>query len=274
MNFLKGISITDVIDVLIVTYVIYKLILLVRGTRAVQLLKGIVVVVFTWAVSIWFDLNTLQWMMNQMFTFGVLAVIIIFQPELRRALEQLGRGKLFTRSSVEEEQEFSRRMGEVIKAANYFAKRKIGALIVFERNTGLNEYIESGVRLHARISSELVMNLFTPNTPLHDGAVIIQQQMIMGAGCYLPLSENPFISKELGTRHRAAIGISEVSDAIAIVVSEETGKISLAMNGQIVRDISDESLINKLFDELRQQHKQNKGKDKISFWKSKGDQHG
>lgn len=274
MNFFKGVSITDIIDILIVTYVIYKLILLVRGTRAVQLLKGIVVVVFTWAVSIWFDLLTLQWMMNQMFTFGVLAVIIIFQPELRRALEQLGRGKLFTRSSMDEEQEFARRIGEVIKSVNYFAKRKIGALIVFERNTGLNDYIESGVQLKAQITSELIMNIFTPNTPLHDGAVIIQQQLIMGAGCYLPLAENPFISKELGTRHRAAIGISEVSDSIAIVVSEETGKISLAMNGQIVRDISDEALINKLFDELRQPHRQNKQRDKISFWKSKGDQHG
>src|SRR5690554_4289773 len=135
MQILSDISITDIIDILIVSYVIYKLILLVRGTRAAQLLKGIVVVVVTWAISIWLNLNTLQWMMNQTFTFGVLAVIIIFQPELRRALEQLGRGKLFTRSTAEE-QEYGKSIGEVIKATNYLAKRKIGGLIVFERTTG------------------------------------------------------------------------------------------------------------------------------------------
>lgn len=198
MELLRGISITDIIDILIVTYVIYKLIMLVRGTRAAQLLKGIVVVVVAWALSILFQLNTLQWMMNQMFTFGVLAVIIIFQPELRRALEQLGRGKLFTRSHMEEEQEFNKRIGEVMKAIQFFSKRKIGALIVFERSTGLNDYMESGVMLNASITSELLMNLFTPKAPLHDGAVIIRQQQIIAAGCYLPLSENPFISKELG----------------------------------------------------------------------------
>lgn len=267
MQILNDISITDIIDILIVSYVIYKLILLVRGTRAVQLLKGIVVVVVTWAVSIWFNLNTLQWMMNQMFTFGVLAVIIIFQPELRRALEQLGRGKLFSRSSAEE-QEFGKYVGEVIKAINYLAKRKVGALIVFERDTGLNDYIESGTQIGSHISSELLINIFTPNSPLHDGAVMIRRSQLMAAGCYLPLSENPFISKELGTRHRAAIGMSEVSDAISVVVSEETGQISLAMNGQVVRDIKEESLISKLFDELKPK---TKSKEKSLIWKWRGE---
>lgn len=265
-------TIKNVVDIAIVTYVIYKLILLIRGTRAVQLLKGIFVLAAVWALSYFFELVTLQWMMNQIFTFGVLAVIIIFQPELRRALEQLGRGKLFSRISVED-QDFNRQVEEVIKAANYMAKRKIGALIVFEKETGLNDYIESGIPLEAKISSELLINIFIPNTPLHDGAIIIRQSLIMAAGCYLPLSENPFISKELGTRHRAAIGMSEVSDAIAIVVSEETGQISLAINGQVVRDIKQESLISKLFEELSPKAKA-KTKEKTSFMKWRGGQNG
>jgi diadenylate cyclase len=194
-------------------------------------------------------LYTLKWLMNQMFTFGVLAIFIIFQPELRRALEQLGRGKLFGRNSADEE-EFGKQIGEIIKAVNYLSRRKIGALIVFERDTGLNEYTESGIPMQSIISSQLLINIFIPNTPLHDGAVIIQGQRISAAACYLPLSENPFISKELGTRHRAAIGISEVGDAVSIVVSEETGQISLAIDGQVVRDINEESLISKLYAEL------------------------
>jgi diadenylate cyclase len=270
MDFLTDITVYDVIDILIVTYVIYKLILLVRGTRAIQLLKGIFVVVITWVLSIWFNLNTLQWMMNQMFTFGVLAIIIIFQPELRRALEQLGRGKLFTRQSAED-QEVTQVISAILKSTQHMSRKKIGALIVFERSTGLNDYIESGIQLNSYISSELLINVFTPNTPLHDGAVIIKQNQIMAAACYLPLSENPFISKELGTRHRAAIGVSEVSDAIAVVVSEETGQISLAINGQVVRDIKEESLVSKLFEELKSK---NKSRDKSPFWKRKGTDHG
>ncbi|GIP34957.1 diadenylate cyclase CdaA [Paenibacillus sp. J2TS4] len=256
-------SIKEIIDITIVSYVIYKLILLLRGTRAIQLLKGIIVVVITWAISLWFQLNTLQWMMNQMFTFGVVGVLIIFQPELRRALEQLGRGKLFSRSSSEENQEINRIISEIMKTIMNLSRRRIGALIVFERQTGLNEYIESGTRIESEISAELLINIFIPNTPLHDGAVIIRNSRLMAAGCYLPLSENPFISKELGTRHRAAIGMSEVSDAISIVVSEETGQISLALNGLVVRDIKEESLISKLYEELKAPAKTKK----TSFWK-------
>jgi diadenylate cyclase len=150
------------------------------------------------------------------------------------------------------------------------AKRNIGALIVFERDTGLNEYIESGIGMESRISSELIVNIFTPNTPLHDGAVIVRGNQIMAAACYLPLSENPFISKELGTRHRAAIGVSEVCDAVSIVVSEETGQVSLCLNGMIVRDIKEESLISKLFEELMPASAQAE-KVKTSFWRRKGD---
>ena len=267
-------AIKDAADILIVSYLIYKMIQLVRGTRAVQLLKGIFLLIITWALATWLNLYTLKWVMNQLFPFGVMTVLIIFQPELRRALEQLGRSKLFSRTAAD--QDISQQIGEVIKAVNYLARRKIGALIVFERKTGINEYIESGIKMESKMSSELLINIFIPNTPLHDGAVIVRESQIMAAGCYLPLSENPFISKELGTRHRAAIGISEVCDAISVVVSEETGQVSLAMNGQIVRDIKEESLISKLFEELRPKMKQG-GWDwtQLAFWRRKdGDGHG
>lgn len=271
MNILTSIKINDVIDILIVSYVIYKVIQLVRGTRAVQLLKGIVVIIVAWVLSIWFELDTLRWMMNQMITVGVLAIIVIFQPELRRALEQLGRGKLFLRTNNEDDEEYHKLLGEVIRAVNYLSRKKIGALIVFERSTGLNDYIESGISLEAKISSELLINIFIPNTPLHDGAVMIRHHHIMAAGCYLPLSENPFISKELGTRHRAAIGMTEVSDAMCVIVSEETGQVSLAMNGQIVRDIKEESLISKLFDDIKQSAK---AKEKLPFWRKRREPRG
>lgn len=262
-----GETVKDIIDILIVTYIVYHMILLVRGTRAVQLLKGIFVLVVIWALSTWFDLYTLKWLMNQIFTYGVFAIFIIFQPELRRGLEQLGRGKLFGRMSDIDE-ETNKLISETIKSVNYLSRRKIGALIVFERKTGLNEYVESGIRMQSMISSELLINIFIPNTPLHDGAVIVQNGQIAAAGCYLPLSENPFISKELGTRHRAAIGISEVGDAISIVVSEETGQVSLALNGQVVRDIKEESLISKLYEELRPAASITEKRS--FFWKRKG----
>ncbi|CAI6083382.1 diadenylate cyclase CdaA [Cohnella sp. JJ-181] len=270
-------AVKDAADILIVSYLIYRMILLVRGTKAVQLLKGILLLVLTWALSTWLNLFTLKWVMNQLFPFGIMTILIIFQPELRRALEQLGRGTLFSRSS-QEEHDISHPINEVIKSVQYLARRKIGALIVFERRTGLGDYIETGIKMKSAISSELLINIFIPNTPLHDGAVIVSGGEIMAAGCYLPLSENPFISKELGTRHRAAIGISEVCDAISIVVSEETGHVSLALNGQIVRDIKEESLISKLFDELRQNNAKKARRSwsiPWKFWDRKGgDGHG
>lgn len=280
MSFFKEMTwqsgILNVLDIGIVSYIIYKLILLVRGTRAVQLIKGILLLVLTWAISTWFNLYTLKWLMNQMFTFGVVTIIIIFQPELRRALEQLGRGKLFSRSSSLDRDQLNERITELIGAVQFMSKRKIGALIVFERSTGLSELIESGIKMESRISSELLINIFTPNTPLHDGAIIIRGPQIMAAACYLPLSENPFISKELGTRHRAAIGVSEVTDAVSIVVSEETGQVTLAVGGMIVRDIKEESLISKLFEELTQQNGQTaKSKPIFSFRRRKeGDANG
>ena len=263
-------TLKEFVDIAIVSYIIYKLILLVRGTRAVQLLKGIVVLIAVWAISYIFELLTLQWLMNQLFTWGVVAVFVIFQPELRRALEQLGRGRILTIGTADEDQAVNERISQVIAALHLLSGRRIGALLVFERETGLSEYIESGIKLESQISTELLVNIFIPNTPLHDGAVILRGGQIMAAGCYLPLSENPFISKELGTRHRAAIGMSEASDAIVVVVSEETGQISLAIHGQMVRDVKEESLISKLHEELNPRMKKPK-RERPFFAKKKGE---
>ncbi|MFD1206017.1 MULTISPECIES: diadenylate cyclase CdaA [Sporosarcina] len=228
----------NIVDVLLVWFVFYKLITIIKGTKAVQLLKGIFVILIVRVVTEYLGLNTLKWMMDQVLMFGFLAAIIIFQPEVRRALEQLGRGRLFARSAMQEEEERDRLIEAFSKSVSYMAKRRIGALISIEKETGLSEYIETGIAMNSNITSELLINIFIPNTPLHDGAVIVQRNQIAAAACYLPLSENPFISKELGTRHRAALGISEVTDAITIVVSEETGAISITSNGDINRNLS------------------------------------
>ncbi|WP_174735110.1 diadenylate cyclase CdaA [Mesobacillus harenae] len=246
----------NIVDILLVWFVIYKLIAIVRGTKAVQLLKGIFVILITKFISDSFELNTLSWMMEQAMIWGVLAIIIIFQPELRRALEQLGRGRLFARTAFQEEDEEDKTVQAIMKATDYMAKRRIGALISVERETGMSEYIETGIQLHSKISAELLINIFIPNTPLHDGAVIIQKNQVAAAACYLPLSESPFISKELGTRHRAALGISEVTDSITIIVSEETGNISLTKNGELHRDLNQESFRDLLINGLIQNHTQ------------------
>ncbi|SDZ37682.1 diadenylate cyclase [Evansella caseinilytica] len=240
ISFLRLLAI--IADILLVAFVIYKLIMVIRGTKAVQLVKGITVVLAVWFLSMQLGLNTLQWIMSQAVTYGLLAVIIIFQPELRRALEQLGRGGFFSKSTAAEEEETKTTVDHVVKSATYMGKRRIGALISLERETGMSDYIETGIPLNAKLSSELLINVFIPNTPLHDGAVIIKGNEIMAAGCYLPLSENPFISKELGTRHRAALGISEVTDSVTLIVSEETGGISVTKNGELHRNLNEEAL--------------------------------
>lgn len=243
------------IDILLVWYVIYKLIMVVRGTKAVQLLKGITVIIVVRMLSQYLGLSTLQWLMDQALTWGFLAIIIIFQPELRRALEQLGRGRLFSRSGLPGEEDPEVTIEAIVKATDYMAKRRIGALMSIEKETGMSDYIETGISLNSRISSELLINLFIPNTPLHDGAVIIQKNQVAAAACYLPLSESPFISKELGTRHRAALGISEVTDSLTIIVSEETGNVSVARNGELHRNLSQDELKDILLKELYTQAK-------------------
>lgn len=267
MNYLGAI-----IDILLVSFVIYKLIMIIRGTKAVQLLKGIFVIIGVWFLSSFFGLTTLQWLMNQALTWGFLAIIIIFQPELRRALEQLGRGRIFARSSVIDEEDTVHSIDEIQKAVDYMAKRRIGALLTIERETGMGDYIETGIPLHAKISSQLLINIFIPNTPLHDGAVILKQNQIKAAACYLPLSESPFISKELGTRHRAALGISEVTDGITIVVSEETGHVSLAKNGELHRDLDRNMLKDFLENELSKFSKS--ASSSLWYWRGKKNEDG
>lgn len=242
--------VVNFIDILLVWFVIYKLLTIIRGTKAIQLLKGIFVIVIVKSLSNLFGFNTLGWLMAQVMNWGVLAILVIFQPELRRALEQLGRGKLFARGTVPEENQQERLVEEILKASTYMAKRRIGALITIEKGTELGDYVETGIPLKSYISSELLINIFIPNTPLHDGAVILQNNQVAAAACYLPLSESPFISKELGTRHRAAIGMSEVTDSLTIVVSEETGGISVTKNGELYRDLNQESFRAMLTSEL------------------------
>ncbi len=261
--------VNDFIDIGLVAIVIYYLILLVRGTRAVQVLKGVMVIVAAWLLSIALKLDTLQWLMSQAFSLGVLAILIIFQPELRRALEHLGSGRFFLRGSTGEDQVDVHSIEEIVRATQYMAKRRIGALMVIERNTNLNEFVETGTSIEAKISSELLINIFIPNTPLHDGAVMMNHNQIRAAGCYLPLSENPDISKELGTRHRAGIGLSEVSDAITVIVSEETGQVSVTMGGQLFRDLNEEALLQLLNNTLAPEKPTTK-----SFWQRKGTNNG
>ncbi|PYZ95575.1 TIGR00159 family protein [Alteribacter lacisalsi] len=238
------------VDIALVTFVIYKLIMIIRGTRAVQLVKGIVVILAVWFISSFLGLQTLNWIMSTAIAYGLLAIIIIFQPELRRALEQLGRGKFFAKSSAAQKEEMKDTINHIVKAANYMGKRRIGALISLERETGMTDYVETGIPMNARLTSELLINVFIPNTPLHDGAVIIKGTEITAAACYLPLSENPFISKELGTRHRAALGVSEVTDSVTLAVSEETGGISLTKNGELHRNLDEETLRELLIKEM------------------------
>ncbi|GAB6178841.1 diadenylate cyclase CdaA [Desulfotomaculum defluvii] len=245
------INLTGILDILLVTYVIYRFMRIIQGTRAVQLIKGLVVLLVGTTVTSWFHLYTLNWLLQQVMTGLVVALPIVFQPELRRALESLGRGKFFARSmSTLKEADRSRMINEVVRAITVLTKNKMGALIIIERVTGLEEYIDTGVKVDGIVSGEFLVNIFIPNTPLHDGAVVIRGDRVAAAACFLPLSENPDISKELGTRHRAGIGITEVSDALAVIVSEETGAISLALDGVLDRMLDESTLKQKLSEAL------------------------
>ena len=233
----------DIVDIIIVAYVIYRLILIIRGTRAEQLVKGLGILLLAMVISEQVGFVAFNWALRQIMTIGLIAIPIVFQPELRRALEQLGRGKIFKTPywnwSV---QDFENMLTELIKATDVLVKKRIGALIIIERTTGLKDWISTGIPVEGLVTAELLINIFFPRSPLHDGAVIIRGNQIMAAGCYLPLTENPSLSKELGTRHRAGIGISEVSDAVAIVISEETGVISITHDGILTRFLDDKKL--------------------------------
>jgi len=250
--------IIDIIDILIVAYLIYKVLQLALQTRAEQLLKGIAIVLILYAIASWLNMVALSFIMSSLLQVGILAIVILFQPEIRRALEQIGRSKvgnslhLFDRANLIEIEnaKISHAVEQVCRAVTELSLSKTGALIVFERKTKLGEVISTGTLIDSTVTVEMIGTIFFPNTPLHDGAMIIKKDRICAAGCFLPLSQNFEISRELGTRHRAALGLSEVSDAVIIVVSEETGKISMVEDGQMLRGLSADELKTRLISAL------------------------
>ena len=249
--------IVDLLDILVVTFLIYEAISLVRQTRTAQLAKGIIAVLLAYAVANLLGMRTLAWLINSIMSFGIIALVVVFQPELRRALEQVGRsriGKLQVFSSSVNEQEERAKWTKFIDAlvgeAASLSRQKIGALVVIEQKTKLGDIIKTGTIIDSDPSAELIGNVFFPNSPLHDGAMIVRDGRLHAAGCFLPLSDNQEISRELGTRHRAALGMSEMSDAIVVVVSEETGFITICRNGRLDRGLSLERLREYLTAEL------------------------
>lgn len=238
------VTILDIIDIAVVAYFLYRIYLMLKNTRAATLVKGLLVLVLFLLISKWMNLHVISWVLEKSMTVIMVALPVVFQPELRRALEQIGRGKLFHKGSELDEQEMEEMLNAVANATVIMSRRKEGALIVFERDTGLEERIETGVAVDGLVSDSLLLNIFEKDTPLHDGAVIIRGKRIVAASCLLPLTENRNLSQELGTRHRAAIGISEQSDAMVLVVSEETGAVSIARNGDLMRYLTADDVKN------------------------------
>lgn len=262
-------TLRSVVDISIVSYLIYKLIQLVRETRAWQLVKGIIVILIVAMLSELLQLRTLAYILSRTIELAGFALVVVFQPELRRGLEQIGRSNFKNFFSFDEHDaaiHTTFTIEEIVKAATELSRTKTGALIVVERETKLGEIINTGTRLDSSVSAELIINIFTPNTPLHDGALILRDNKLKSAACFLPLTDNPNLSKELGTRHRAALGITEVSDCISVVVSEETGKISYALNGGLTRNLTPDILRKALNKNLLEKKSGNK---KLSLWKGK-----
>lgn len=241
-DIILNISIFDVIDITIVAYVFYNVYLLIKETRAEQLVKGIVILLLANKISELMQFQMIHWILKNTMTVGLIALLIVFQPELRRALEHIGRTKFLLKGNVADHSSVDELISEVVIATTNLSNTNTGALIVFERETGLNEIIQTGTIINADVSRQILINIFVPNTPLHDGAIVIRGNKVMAAGCFLPLTENNKLNQEVGTRHRAALGISEKSDSIALVVSEETGAISIAENGKLFKDIGDDGL--------------------------------
>lgn len=231
-------SIRDVIDIALVAFIIYRILLLMKGTRGVQMTFGIVMLLlFFWATR-FYHLAAVEWLLSNILTYIFFAIIVLYQSEIRRALTGIGIISIWGHNRRQTKNGFD----EIVLASTTLASKKIGALVIIEREIGLRNYVESGIALDAMLTYDLLVTIFSPNTPLHDGAVIMQRNRILAAGCFLPLTLDPHLSQELGTRHRAAIGITEETDAIAVIVSEETGKISLAIGGKITRNYTGDSL--------------------------------
>ena len=256
LSFLAGVFasplniIRSVIDIGIVAYVFYRILGLIKDTRAAQLVKGLVLLLVFSVVASFLKLDMINWLMGKLWIAFAVALPIVFQPELRRILEQIGRGSFFRMDSQTAREASEAVINEVVQAASILSLSKTGALMVITRETGIKEYLQTGFPLDSLISSSLLINIFVPNTPLHDGAVIITAGRISHAACFLPLSDNPHLSKDLGTRHRAGIGITEVSDALTVIISEETGTISIAAGGQLTRDYNTVTLREALRKEL------------------------
>lgn len=256
----------NILDVLVVWFIIYKLIQLLRKTKALQLFKGVAVFVAIRFFSEVIGLHTLSWLMDQIIVYGVIAGIVIFQPEIRRGLEHLGRTSLIGSEKMKKNQD-EVMVNALDKALQYMSKRKIGALITIENHTSLEEYIETGISLDADVSEELLINIFIPNTPLHDGAVIIKEDKIAVASAYLPLSDSLLIPKHFGTRHRAAVGVSEVSDSLTLIVSEETGEISIAYQNHLYSNLTSEEYVEMLNQTLIPEEKNTDKKNFfVSIW--------
>ena len=254
LDMIFRININDVVDILIVTYIFYKVFMFIKDTRAEQVLKGIVLLFVITQISKIFKLHTLYWILIKTLDLGFIAALIIFQPELRAGLEYIGRTKFsfFSKNNISvSEDKLNKTIEEIIEALYSLSRQKIGALIILERHTKIGDIINTGTSIDGEVSRQLLINIFIPNTPLHDGAVVIRDSEIKAAACFLPLTQSKDLSKELGTRHRAAIGVSEVSDCISLIVSEETGDVSIAKAGKIYRKISKERMTNILRSNLK-----------------------
>ena len=255
------IGVLDIIDIVVVAYFLYRVYLMLKNTRAATLVKGLLVLVGFMIICRTLNLHVISWLLEKSMTVIMVALPVVFQPELRRALEQIGRGKLFRKGSELDEQEINAMLDAIASATKAMSAAKVGALMVFERATGLVERIETGGPIDGLVSSGLIQNIFVKDTPLHDGAVIIRGNRVVAACCLLPLTENRNLSQELGTRHRAAIGLSEQSDAMVLVVSEETGAISIARNGELMRYLTVDDVKDILRNAIVQPHAA--GKDSL-----------
>jgi len=280
-NFMNTLSnnpydiITFLIDITLVIFIAVKFFQFAKGTRALQLLKGIIVLIVATMLSSVLNLTILNFILTSVMTYGVILLIVMFQPELRRALEQLGSNKINRFFGIEQDiaTKAKENIYKIAIAATELSKAKTGALIVFERDIKLKDIIDTGVAIGAEISPQLIVNIFQPNTPLHDGAVVISESKVMAAACMLPLASDKNISKSLGTRHRSAIGISKEADSIVVVVSEETGKISVAKNGTLIADVKEEALKQILIKNLVPKVEEKKPRIKKKIKRSKNEKH-
>ncbi|MBO6246093.1 MAG: diadenylate cyclase CdaA [Anaerovibrio sp.] len=269
---IRTVGFWDVVDILIVAVILYKVYEMLQDTRAITLVKGLIVLMIVTLVSSLLELHVISWLLQKTVTLLFVALPIVFQPELRRALERLGQGRFLGLDQYLDVEEANSLTNEIDKAVFNMADKKIGALLVIEKNVGINEIIDTGIKIEGLITTEFLMNVFIPNTPLHDGAAVIRGKRLVAAGCYLPLTENRSLSSELGTRHRAGIGLSEQCDAVIIIVSEETGLVSVAENGRIERYMTHDSLRQRIRPLFVKEKPSMKFKDIIANWRKKDDE--